>query len=83
MTAQETALVDILAERMKQDLKWGKDRNLTPFFWLAILVEEVGEVAKAALEVRDNDIRKEAVHVAAVALAFIENLDRNQEVSNG
>lgn len=78
-------IFDVFDERKKQDEKWGKDRDLDPFFWLAILVEEVGEIAKAILEPNFSDpknekIRKEAVQVAAVALAFIENIDRNQEV---
>lgn len=52
---------------------------------LAVLVEEVGEVARAVLERGDaggeaydkhgKDIRKELIQVAAVAFAWIEGLD--------
>lgn len=40
---------------------------------LAILVEEVGEAAKAILE--DTNLREELVQIAAVAIAWIEGLD--------
>lgn len=41
---------------------------------LAVLVEEVGEVAKALLEHDDGDLRDELVQVAAVAVAWLESL---------
>jgi NTP pyrophosphatase (non-canonical NTP hydrolase) len=45
--------------------------------WLTILQEEVGEVARAALEGRPLDYHKEMVQVAAVAVAALESLERN------
>ena len=73
----------IKGERVKQDKKWGQQDH-EPEVWLAILTEEVGELATAMLkrrfveyEHRDSaDIRAEAVQVAAVAVALIECLDR-------
>jgi len=49
---------------------------------LAILIEEVGEVAEAILQVQDlntlgdpiKDLRKELIQVAAVAVAWAESL---------
>jgi len=75
------ALQDILAERARQDEKWG-EQNHDPFTYLAVLTEEVGELAQAALHTRfggpnASGLREEAVHVAAVALAIVECLDRN------
>ncbi len=68
-------------ERQRQDEKWGI-QNHDPDHWLAILTEEVGELAKAILEAAHGspveDIRKEAVQVAAVAVALIECLDRGE-----
>lgn len=74
------ALDDILAERARQDAKWG-EQNHDPFTYLAILTEEVGELAQAALHANFGGpaaygLRTEAVHVAAVALAIVECLDR-------
>lgn len=75
-------IADILQECDRQDAKWGADRDHDPFTWLAILVEEVGELAQAVLNnysVRSSikNLRAEAIHVAAVAIQFIDCLDRN------
>lgn len=75
----------IAEERNRQDKKFGV-QNHHPFAWLAILGEEVGEVNKAALETEFNydgcdrdftNYKTELVQVAAVALAMIENMERN------
>ena len=78
----EKALQDVLAERNRQDIKWG-EQNHDPFTYLAILTEEVGELAQAAVELRFDDgsvddMKTEAVHVAAVALAIVECLERGK-----
>ena len=80
---------DVAEERRSQDAKWGADRSLHPSLWLTILVEEVGEVAEVILDdmngvaiASDDDLtvedrlREELVQVAAVAVAQIEQLDR-------
>lgn len=73
-------LIDVLDERQRQDDKFGIQRSQHPFLWNTILVEEVGEVAEASLDVEfsNHDIthyRKELVEVAAVAIAAILDLD--------
>lgn len=87
-----TALTDVLAERIRQDVKWG-EQNQDPTVWLAILTEEVGEVAKEIADGRApcsptsagginlGQYREELVQVAAVAVAAIECLDRDVWVS--
>jgi NTP pyrophosphatase (non-canonical NTP hydrolase) len=82
-----SALQALIAERQRQDAKWG-EQNHEPQFWMGILMEEVGELAQAVNEtVFDNgekerakggyvNMRAEAVQVAAVAVAFVEMLDR-------
>ena len=40
----------VVIERELQEEKWGTRRGVLPAQWLAILVEEVGEVARAILE---------------------------------
>lgn len=42
-------LYEIAQERKKQNAKWG-EQNHKPIEWIAILTEEVGEVAKEALD---------------------------------
>lgn len=68
----------LIAEMVSQDFKWGADRNLEPLFWNAILGEEVGEVSKAILE-NDPNLRNELIQVAAVAMQWVECIDRNSK----
>ena len=82
----------VLAERIRQDSKWGL-QNHTEEWWLAILMEEVGELSQAILETHFNNgpearlkgghenIRQEAVQIAAVAIALIECIDRQTGVT--
>ena len=82
-------LINIEGERHKQDRKWGP-QNHSPIEWMAILGEEYGEAQKEALEhhwagthypvdeFRLIRLRAELVQVAAVAVAAIESLDRNE-----
>ena len=80
----------IMAEGMKQDHKWG-EQNHDPAVWLAILTEEVGELAQAILADRFDSGRDEKLHdshhvsmeteaiqVAAVAAHFVEYLSRRK-----
>lgn len=82
------AILDAMKERVKQDQRFGV-QDLDPFYWAAILAEEVGEYCAAAQAVRllpdgspDGQLlramRLEAVQVAAVAVAMVECLDRAQ-----
>lgn len=80
-----TVLREVLDERLRQDARWG-EQNHDPLGWLAILAEEFGEVAaevtKACVPpVGDRDahlakLRGELIQTAAVAVAFVECLDR-------
>jgi len=83
--ARLTTIVDrlgraeaIICERDRQDAKWRPQNHDLPT-WLAILMEEVGELAAACLCHRfgtddhpELDWRKEAIQVAAVALSMTE-----------
>lgn len=76
------AVHDMLAERVRQEAKWG-EQNHDPFTYMVILGEEFGEACQAALQLRyDNGapgrLREEAIHTAAVAIAIIECLDRGK-----
>lgn len=73
-------LSDIGRERKAQDKKWGDQSGHSLYKWLTILAEEVGELAEAALYGYEYETkaRDEAIHVAAVAAAIAEQLDRNQ-----
>lgn len=80
---QTSIWAEILAERNFQDNKWGI-RTMDPTLWLPILGEEVGEVNKAVVEIifdkaDKQNLRDELIQVAAVALAMIEDLDRQNQ----
>jgi NTP pyrophosphatase (non-canonical NTP hydrolase) len=84
MRLEDKALHDVLLERERQDRKWG-EQNHDPFAYLVILLEELGELGEAALQTRFGgpkgglkNMRREATHVAAVALAIVECLDRGK-----
>ncbi|MGM7634199.1 hypothetical protein [Bacillus sp. Hm123] len=80
-------LINVLEERKRQNEKWG-EQNHHPAAWISILGEEFGELCEAVNEtIFDNgadarkkggyeNMRAEAVQVAAVAVQFIEYLDR-------
>jgi NTP pyrophosphatase (non-canonical NTP hydrolase) len=75
---------EIFDERERQDEKWG-EQNHSIMTWLAILSEEVGEAAQAALHIHfpggyltGDNLRDELIQVAAVACAMVESLDRNR-----
>jgi NTP pyrophosphatase (non-canonical NTP hydrolase) len=75
-------LEEVVAERARQDQKWG-EQNHDPFTYLTVLLEEVGELAQAALHARfgghaATGLRREAIQTAAVALAIVECLDRRK-----
>lgn len=69
---------DIEAERMKQDAKWG-EQNHTPLKWLAILMEEVGEVAQAILQGNRLQCIEELIQCAAVIIAWLECEKRGKQ----
>ena len=55
----------IETERNAQDKQWGQQQH-TDEKWLAIAVEEVGELAEAILENNEEAMLEEIVQVAAV-----------------
>ena len=69
----EDILQALQDERDRQDVKWGANRYLAQETWLTILMEEVGEAAKAALEDDSGGYAEELIQVAAVAVAALES----------
>lgn len=91
--ATALALNLIVKERARQNEKFGDQSGNHPFEWMSILGEEFGELCQAVNETHfkngvhpdrggDEKIIKEAVHVAAVAVAIIEaSMDKPYERS--
>jgi NTP pyrophosphatase (non-canonical NTP hydrolase) len=69
---------DISKERNRQDAKWGGVPGIhrrDDHTYAAVLGEEFGEVCKAWLERDVVGLREELIQTAAVAVAWIEELD--------
>lgn len=86
MSNRNQIFSDVNDERDSQDAKWGSQFHSMPV-WSAILTEECGEVAEAALRVEfhgETDhlahLREELVQVAAVAIHMIEKIDSDHWV---
>lgn len=65
-------------ERDRQDAKWGGIPGIErrdDHTYAAVLGEEFGEVCRAWLERRTDELLDELVQVAAVAIAWAEELD--------
>jgi NTP pyrophosphatase (non-canonical NTP hydrolase) len=69
-------LEEVARERARQDEIWGESNPLYKDVMsaLTVLMEEVGEMAKAVLEGDLDGLRGEAIQVAAVAVAIGERL---------
>lgn len=89
LVTQNTALALVLAERVRQDAKFGNQDGNAPSRWLQILIEELGEWADADLqkvelakfdtpEAASDHAFKELVQVAAVALSWVESTLRTE-----
>ena len=88
MSRITSILEKVREERERQEKLWGQ-QNHNPAIWLMILGEEVGEANQAYCEayfakgkgIIHNELRHlrtELIQVAAVAVAIVESLDRNE-----
>lgn len=71
---------DIVDERNRQDARFGQQDH-DDLTWGSLLAEELGEVHKAVNDYMfkgapHREVREELVQVAAVAVAWIEAIDR-------
>lgn len=73
-TLRQSAYRQVSYERARQIVKWGKQAH-DDLYWLGILIEEIGELAKAIIESKPADIKSELIQVAAVAVAWHEWLE--------
>ena len=70
-------LSDIMDERERQEEKWGTVRH-DDCYWLALLVEEVGEMARVIVgggrPVLATELYLEMIQVAALIIAWAEQM---------
>ena len=62
----------VLAERERQDDKWGDQTHNSDEHWMVILTEEIGEVAREVYEKRSAGMFEEVIQCAAVCFAWAE-----------
>ena len=62
----------VLAERERQDSKWGDQTHNSDEHWTVILTEEIGEVAREVYEKRSAGMFEEVIQCAAVCFAWAE-----------
>lgn len=76
LTPRDFAIALVNHERNEQQKRFPDESN-TPSMWYVILGEEFGEVGRAVLE-KEGKLRleQELTQVAAVAIAWIEDLNR-------
>jgi hypothetical protein len=84
MVTRGAVFTAIVEERVRQLAMWGQPHpwgqgdcsssDVAEPVKVAVLLEEVGEVARAVLEGDPQNLRAELVQVAAVAVAWLEGL---------
>lgn len=81
MASDTVIAFEVLQECDRQVGQWGEQDHDEPS-WLAILAEEVGECARhccPSSPSMPDDLRKELIQVAAVAVSWIKALDRRRK----
>lgn len=83
INASLKAISMVLLERGRQNDKWGTQDHSNGL-WLTILSEEIGEVSTEMLSMINGkaldheNLKKEVVQICAVALAWVESLNRQK-----
>ncbi len=78
---QMLQILKVLNERRRQDEKWGgneHDDAHTTSEWVAIIAGELNEVLWGIAEGDQKQTEEELVHVAAVAVAWLEAIERRK-----
>lgn len=85
VNAQQKIISDVIAERKRQDEKWG-EQNHDNFVWSSIIGEEYGELCKAINEYgfkrrpeTKQNIYTEAIQTMASCMAMLECMEREME----
>ena len=78
--SRANVLEQVLAERERQDSKWGEQTYNSDPHWTVILTEELGEVAREVYEKNEPDMYTEIIQCAAVCFAWAEAFINNEIV---
>ena len=85
--ASRVLLESIHKARQRQIDKWGRYKDMPPQTWLMILGEEFGEACSAAHDTiyggkHDGELEAELIQVAAVAIAWLEEMQLGMSLPN-
>lgn len=72
MPVSDFIVKNVMDHIEEQDARYSSD--IGPGLWLAVLTEEVGEVARAMLEKDPRELKRELVQVAATAMQMASNI---------
>jgi NTP pyrophosphatase (non-canonical NTP hydrolase) len=78
---QKVMIWHLIQERKEQDSKWGTQDH-DDLYWLAILMEEVGELAREVIEGHKLSMSHELIQSGAVCLAWLECKYRREQAEN-
>jgi NTP pyrophosphatase (non-canonical NTP hydrolase) len=78
---EASKLIKVAVEMGTQVMKFGKQHDKSPEYWLGILMEEVGEAAKSLIEYQHEATIQELIQVAAVAVHMADYLQVIVDVS--
>lgn len=72
---------EIKAERIRQDEKYGSDRDESPEYWLSAIYDEFMETSEAwKFDVpHPHDYRTEMIQLVTLGVAAIESWDKQNE----
>ena len=76
-TSRDGAAIWVEAERKRQDRKWGgreHDAEHTDADWIELLYERLTKLEEAATGDSMDPIRRRAIQLAAVSMAYLEQL---------
>lgn len=78
---QEWVMACVSQERIRQDERWGEEHDPGDAVFLGVLMEEVGEVARALIDAWPDrpdmrQVREELIQVAASAVKWAEAIER-------
>ena len=70
---------DVVSEECDRQIeKWGRQKH-SNWFWLLILLEEIGEVCEAILQDDRDQITAELIQCAAVIVSWLSDSKRHGE----
>jgi len=82
--ARAMVLEQVLAERERQDKRWGDQTFNTDDHWTVLLTEGLGDVAREVYEKNLSDMYTEIIQCAAICFAWAEAYNnRDKQIPRG